>query len=67
MFNQLNKLTKDQRGIVSVIAGVIILLFGLGIIPGLPTLLTISGIALIGLGLYLLEIHTKIMSLINKK
>lgn len=67
MLDALNKLSKDQKGIVALIAGAIMLLFGLGIIPGLPTILTLSGIALIGLGLYILEVHLKIMALIKKK
>lgn len=67
MLDVLNKLSKDQKGIVALIAGTVILCFGLGLIPGLSTILTLSGIALIGLGLYTLEVHTKIMALINKK
>lgn len=67
MLNMLNKLSKDQKGIIALVAGSIIFFLGLGIIPGLPTFLTISGIALIVLGLYILEVHTKILALIRKK
>lgn len=67
MLDGLNKLSKDQKGMVAVGSGVVVLLFSLGIIPGLPTLLMLSGIALIVLGLYILQVHTKLLALINKK
>jgi len=67
MFDMINKLNKNQKGIASLALGVVLIVFAQGIIPGLPTFLSAVGIVLIALGLYTLEVYTKIMALISKK
>lgn len=67
MFDMINRLDKKQKGIVSLVLGVLLIVFAQGIVPGLPTFLTAVGLIVIVLGLYSLEIHTKIMHLISKK
>lgn len=67
MLNELNSLNRDQKGIVAIVAGGLTVLLAWNIIPGLTTILAVGGFVLMGLGLFLLEIHRKIMALFSKK
>lgn len=67
MLNELNALTKDQKGIVAIVSGGLIVLLAWNIIPGLTTILAVGGFVLMALGLFLLEIHQKIVGLFKKK
>lgn len=66
MLNELNALTKDQKGIVAIVSGGLIVLLAWNIIPGLTTILAVGGFVLMALGLFLLEIHRKILGLFKK-
>lgn len=67
MLNELNKLTRDQKGLAAILIGGITVLLAWNIIPGLNKILVIAGGLLIVVGLFLLEIHRKIMGLFAKK
>lgn len=66
MLNEINKLTRDQKGFAAILIGGLTILLAWNIIPGLTTILAIGGGLLILVGLYLLEIHRKIMGLFSK-
>ena len=67
MLNEINKLTRDQKGLAAILVGALTILLAWEIIPGLTTILAIAGGLLIVVGLFLLEIHRKIMGLFSKK
>lgn len=66
LLNELNKLNKDQKGLVSILAGGLIVLLAWNIIPGLTTILAVAGFVLMGLGLLMLELHTKVLNMFSK-
>ena len=61
-------LSSLQRGILFIMAGLILLLHTLGIIEkGLGYIIIAGSIAMIGYGVYLMEGHKKIVVLLQKK
>jgi hypothetical protein len=67
MLHELQKLSRDQKGLAAILVGGLTILLALEVIPGLTTILAIAGGLLIVVGLFLLEIHRKIMGLFSKK
>lgn len=68
MFSYWKKLSEQNKGIILVVLGVILLLHTLGIFTtGLKWVLIISSIFMIGLGLVKLEVQKKIMGSLHKK
>ncbi|MDR3549813.1 MAG: hypothetical protein P4L31_00220 [Candidatus Babeliales bacterium] len=68
MFTMFDKLSERNKGLVLVVSGAVLLLSRFGFMHEvLHTVIIIGGIYLIALGLFKLQVHKKVMELINKK
>ena len=68
MFTVYDKLSERNKGLVLTFLGTIILLFTFGFLHKLlNTVIIVSGFYLVGMGLYKLDVHSKVMALVNKK
>lgn len=68
MFTMFDNLTEKNKGLVLVISGAVLLLSRFGFMHEiLHTIIIVGGLYLIGVGLFKLQVHKKVMELINKK
>ena len=68
MFTMFDNLSERNKSFTLIALGTIILLFTFGFLHKLlNTVIIVCGFYLIGMGLYKLDIHTKVMALIKKR
>ena len=68
MFNPLNNLTQQQKGLLWMVTGLILLLHTLGIIErGVNYIIIFGSLAMIGYGFILFDSITKIKALLKKR
>lgn len=68
MFNYWSKLSEQNKGIILVGVGAILLLHTLGLVQkGLNYIIILSAIYMIGLGLIKLDVQKKLMAYFNKR